>query len=149
MLYSNNLVLMLFHREFCKILSLLNFLTGLQCEYRQKVLKSLNKRRLFWQNVISTFYGVVCRPGSLRNSYDKSQGTSINDVPYWGRQGGPKLPQKRDVVEQDKVGRQVKNDQKMRDVINGCSLIARTRCFPSLAGWDSYLLEGPCPKPRE
>ena len=36
----------------------------------------------------------------------------------WGRQGGPRLPQKRDVIEQDKVGRQVKNGKKPWDVIN-------------------------------
>ena len=47
-------------------------------------------------------------------------GTSINDVPYQGGQGGgPRQPQKWDVIEQDKVGRQVKNGQKTWDVING------------------------------
>ena len=35
------------------------------------------------------------------------QGTFINDVPYQGRQGGPRQPQKQDVIEQEKVDRQV------------------------------------------
>ena len=52
-------------------------------------------------------------------------GTFINDVPYQGRQGGPKQPPKRDVIEQDKVGRQVRNDQKTRDVINERSLFMK------------------------
>ena len=36
------------------------------------------------------------------------QGTSINDVRYQGRQGGPRQPPKLDVIQQDKVGKQVK-----------------------------------------
>ena len=53
---------------------------------------------------------------------DLTQGTSINDVRYQGRQGGPRQPPKSDVIEQEKVGRQVKNGQKTWDVINGRSL---------------------------
>ena len=56
----------------------------------------------------------------------QTEGTSINDVRYQDRQGGPRQPQKSDVIEQDNVGRQVKNDQKTWDVINGRS--PRSKC---------------------
>ena len=36
------------------------------------------------------------------------RGTSINDILYQGIQGGPRQPPKQDVIEQDRVGRQVK-----------------------------------------
>ena len=52
----------------------------------------------------------------------QNNGTFINDVPYQGRQGDPRQPPKRTLnIEQDKVGRQVKNGQTTWDVINGLS----------------------------
>ena len=72
--------------------------------------------------------GVFLRAGpskAWRASKGHPQGTFIYDVPNQVRQGGPRQPKKRDVIEQDKVGRLVKNGQKTSDVINECSLIGQ------------------------
>ena len=66
------------------------------------------------------FSGFITKAHSLSK---QCRGTFINDVPYQGRQGGPRKPQKRDVIEQNKVGRQVKNGQKY-----GTSLMDVPQC---------------------
>ena len=57
---------------------------------------------------------------SIKIAHHMTWGTSINDVRYQSRQGGPRQPPK---IEQSKVVKYVKNGQKTWDVIHGCSIM--------------------------